>query len=110
MHHHYNYRWSTATLSLTVISWISTSIINLGCVLLFPLVFCCLCVCVRVYVCTQDFAELIVKLTESNSTIKHLPATLDDPRQRKPDITTAKTKIGWQPKVSEDAATLCQWR
>jgi UDP-glucuronate decarboxylase len=31
--------------------------------------------------------------------VKFLPATKDDPRQRKPDITTAKTQIGWQPKV-----------
>ena len=30
---------------------------------------------------------------------KVLPATKDDPRQRKPDITTAKTHLGWEPKV-----------
>ena len=28
-----------------------------------------------------------------------LPATKDDPRQRKPDITTAKVQLGWEPKV-----------
>ena len=28
-----------------------------------------------------------------------MPATRDDPRQRKPDITTAKREIGWQPVV-----------
>ena len=28
-----------------------------------------------------------------------LPATKDDPRQRKPDITTAKIHLGWEPKV-----------
>jgi UDP-glucuronate decarboxylase len=38
-------------------------------------------------------------LTQSNSTIRFLPKTEDDPRQRKPDITTAKNKIGWSPKV-----------
>jgi UDP-glucuronate decarboxylase len=47
----------------------------------------------------QDFAKLIVELTSSNSTIKTLPATQDDPRQRKPDITTAKNEIDWQPRV-----------
>lgn len=35
---------------------------------------------------TQDFAVLIKQLTNSNSTIKNLPATKDDPRQRKPGI------------------------
>lgn len=44
------------------------------------------------------FAETIKKLTGSRSKIVKLPATTDDPRQRKPDITTAKTHIGWQPK------------
>ncbi len=45
-----------------------------------------------------DFATLIKTLTSSNSSIVHLPATQDDPRQRKPDITVAKEKIDWQPK------------
>ena len=44
------------------------------------------------------FAETIKKLTGSSSKIVRLPATTDDPRQRKPDITTAKTHIGWHPK------------
>ena len=47
----------------------------------------------------QDFAVLIKELTSSNSTIQMLPATKDDPRQRRPDITTAKTHLGWEPKV-----------
>ena len=33
----------------------------------------------------------------TTSKIIHLPATTDDPRQRKPDITVAKEKIGWAP-------------
>ena len=28
-----------------------------------------------------------------------LPATKDDPKQRRPDITTAKTHLGWEPRV-----------
>lgn len=47
----------------------------------------------------KDFAVLIKELTKSNSTIKMLPATKDDPKQRKPDITTAMTQIGWKPVV-----------
>lgn len=47
----------------------------------------------------KDFATLIKTITESSSEIKFLPATRDDPRQRKPDITTAKEQIGWEPKV-----------
>jgi nucleoside-diphosphate-sugar epimerase len=30
----------------------------------------------------------------------HLPLPEDDPKQRKPDITQAKTLLGWQPMVS----------
>lgn len=36
------------------------------------------------------------------SKIVHLPATQDDPLQRKPDITTAKRELGWEPTVSVD--------
>ena len=48
----------------------------------------------------KDFAVLIKELTGSNSTIRHLPATTDDPRQRRPDITLAKRVLGWQPRVT----------
>lgn len=47
----------------------------------------------------EDFAVFIKEITNSNSTIRKLPATKDDPKQRRPDITTAKTRIGWQPSV-----------
>ena len=46
------------------------------------------------------FAETIKKLTGSKSKIVKLPSTTDDPKQRKPDITTAKKHIGWQPQWS----------
>merc|ERR1740139_1858785 len=48
----------------------------------------------------QQFAEHIKEKTKSKSKIVNLPASTDDPQQRKPDITIAKTKIGWQPKVT----------
>merc|ERR1711981_1268185 len=46
-----------------------------------------------------DFAEIIKKLTNSKSTIKHLKATEDDPQMRRPDISKAKREVGWQPRV-----------
>jgi len=47
----------------------------------------------------NDFATMIKTITKSTSEIKHLPATKDDPRQRKPDITLARTELGWEPRV-----------
>ena len=46
-----------------------------------------------------QFAQTLVKLTETKSPIRHLPARPDDPRKRKPDITRARTLLGWEPKV-----------
>ena len=48
----------------------------------------------------QEIAEKIVNLTNSSSQIvfKQLPE--DDPKQRKPDISIAKEKINWEPKIS----------
>mmetsp|Transcript_7635 Transcript_7635/g.9046 ORF Transcript_7635/g.9046 Transcript_7635/m.9046 type:complete len:426 (-) Transcript_7635:209-1486(-) len=48
----------------------------------------------------KDFAHKIHHMTKSNSTIMELPSTTDDPKQRKPDITTAKREIQWSPQVS----------
>ena len=48
----------------------------------------------------KDFAEYIQRLTNSKSEIKFLEKSEDDPSQRRPDITTAKTKISWEPKVT----------
>jgi len=47
-----------------------------------------------------QLAEKIIKLTDSTSEIKYLELPNDDPKQRKPDITKAKTKLNWEPKVS----------
>ena len=46
-----------------------------------------------------DFAKLIIELTNSKSKIVYKPLPSDDPTQRKPDITLAKEKLGWEPKV-----------
>jgi len=49
-----------------------------------------------------QLAEKIIKLTHSTSEIKYLELPNDDPKQRKPDITKAKTKLNWEPKVNLD--------
>jgi len=46
-----------------------------------------------------ELANTIIKLTGSSSKLVHKPLPSDDPRQRCPDISLAKEKLGWQPKV-----------
>ena len=47
----------------------------------------------------EELAETILKLTDSKSKIIYKPLPNDDPKQRKPDITKAKDKLNWEPKV-----------
>jgi len=44
-----------------------------------------------------ELAEKIIQITNSNSKILMHPLPLDDPKQRKPDISLASTLIGWNP-------------
>jgi dTDP-glucose 4,6-dehydratase len=46
-----------------------------------------------------DFATTVIELAQSKSTLKYLPPRPDDPRKRCPDITRAKERLGWAPKV-----------
>ncbi|MEY3576601.1 MAG: hypothetical protein RL394_183 [Bacteroidota bacterium] len=46
-----------------------------------------------------EFAEEILKLTGAKTNIIFKPLPVDDPKQRKPDITKAKELLGWEPKV-----------
>ncbi len=46
-----------------------------------------------------EFAHEIIRITGSKSEVSFLPGLVDDPRQRKPDITRAQTELGWEPKV-----------
>ncbi len=46
-----------------------------------------------------QLAKLIIKLTKSKSKVQFQPLPADDPKQRKPDITLAKKKLGWTPRV-----------
>ncbi|HSK30373.1 MAG TPA: GDP-mannose 4,6-dehydratase, partial [Candidatus Limnocylindria bacterium] len=47
-----------------------------------------------------DFAKTIIELTGSKSEITYKPLPEDDPQVRQPDITKARTILGWEPKVS----------
>lgn len=47
----------------------------------------------------RDFAEEIIKLTSTKQKIVSKPLPQDDPKQRQPDITTAKKVLGWEPKI-----------
>jgi dTDP-glucose 4,6-dehydratase len=46
-----------------------------------------------------DMAKLIIKMTGSKSQLVHKPLPTDDPKVRQPDITRARTLLGWEPKV-----------
>jgi dTDP-glucose 4,6-dehydratase len=54
----------------------------------------------------EEIALTIKRLTGSSSSIGYRPLPEDDPKVRKPDITRARTLLGWEPKVSlEDGLT-----
>ena len=47
----------------------------------------------------KALAETIIRMTGSPSQIVYKPLPVDDPKVRQPDITRAKTLLGWEPKV-----------
>lgn len=47
----------------------------------------------------KDFAEEVIKLTGSTQKIIYKPLPADDPKQRKPDITKARSILGWEPTI-----------
>ena len=47
-----------------------------------------------------DLAELVIELTGSRSKLVRLPLPSDDPTQRKPDISLARTELGWEPTIA----------
>ncbi len=49
-----------------------------------------------------EFAKKVIELTGSKSPIVYRPLPEDDPQVRQPDITKAKTLLGWEPKVGLD--------
>jgi UDP-glucuronate decarboxylase len=48
----------------------------------------------------SELAELVIDKTKSKSKIVYLDLPQDDPRQRKPDITKARTTLDWSPKIN----------
>jgi UDP-glucuronate decarboxylase len=46
-----------------------------------------------------DLAKLIIKTTGSSSTLSFKPLPSDDPVRRRPDISLAQTRLGWEPKI-----------
>jgi Nucleoside-diphosphate-sugar epimerases len=49
-----------------------------------------------------QLAQKVIELTGSSSRLVYMPLPQDDPIQRQPDITLAKEKLGWEPKVPLD--------
>lgn len=47
-----------------------------------------------------ELAESVIRLTGSKSKLTFKPLPSDDPKQRQPNIGLAKSKLGWEPKVS----------
>ena len=47
----------------------------------------------------RELAEHVLRLTRSSSTLRLLPLPQDDPRQRKPDISLARDRLGWAPTI-----------
>lgn len=50
----------------------------------------------------KQFAEEVIKLTQTKSKICYKPLPVDDPKVRQPDITRAKEILGWSPKVDRE--------
>jgi UDP-glucuronate decarboxylase len=46
-----------------------------------------------------ELAETVLKMTNSSSKLVKVEARPDDPGRRQPDITLAKEKLGWEPKI-----------
>ena len=59
----------------------------------------------------KELAETILKLTKSKSEIIYKPLPNDDPQQRRPDISKAKDKLNWEPKVGLETGliTTIEW-
>jgi dTDP-glucose 4,6-dehydratase len=47
----------------------------------------------------KELAELVLEVTGSTSELIYEPLPVDDPTQRRPDITLARTKLGWEPNI-----------
>ena len=50
-------------------------------------------------VTVREFADLVIELTNSSSTVEFRPLPVDDPHLRRPDISLARSVLGWEPAV-----------
>ena len=50
----------------------------------------------------KEFGEEIIRITGTKAQLEYKPLPVDDPKVRQPDITRAKTILGWEPKVDFD--------
>lgn len=46
-----------------------------------------------------ELAEHVLKFTDAKVKVIHQPLPSDDPKQRQPDITLARTRLGWEPRI-----------
>ena len=58
-----------------------------------------------------ELAKVVIELTGSRSSIEHRSLPVDDPTQRQPDITLARTLLGWEPRISlrDGLARTIEW-
>jgi dTDP-glucose 4,6-dehydratase len=58
-----------------------------------------------------ELAEMVIEVTGSESEIVFEPLPVDDPSQRQPDITVARTQLGWEPEISlrEGLTRTAEW-
>jgi dTDP-glucose 4,6-dehydratase len=54
----------------------------------------------------EEIARIIIRLLGSPSRVVYRPLPMDDPKQRKPDITRARSLLGWEPKVALEEGLL----
>jgi dTDP-glucose 4,6-dehydratase len=54
----------------------------------------------------EEIARTIVRLVDSKSRLVYRELPVDDPKQRRPDITRARTLLGWEPKVGLEEGLL----
>ena len=54
----------------------------------------------------EEIARTIIKLVGSTSRLVYRPLPIDDPKQRRPDITRARTLLSWEPKVALEEGLL----
>ncbi len=46
-----------------------------------------------------ELAQVVLEVTGSDSAIEHRPLPIDDPKQRRPDLTLARSLLGWEPTI-----------